>query len=682
VKNVKDQRFDSDTINSDEELLEKNRISSINAEKKINSDKKKSVVVLLSIITVALLIILAVVIFIYDKPDSFLTFTKEKKHLIEDISKTVEPVAKIKNVHINKGRDSYAKGFLNNAMSEFTEVIESDASDKEKAVALIYMGMISDDRGNYNKALEFYERAKTYDGKNPDIYKNSAVAYRHKKDFNNAVKNIKQSIKLKPEDINSKILLGNIYYELGRYSDAVEQYRKILEISPDTPSVLFNIGSALLKTGEDFAGMEYLKKAGSADGIGEIAHRAYSKLGVLFTKRLNFELAEKYLKKAISLRPEAPLNRYNLGIAYLKQNKKNKALQEFIKADQLGGNDPELLENTGEAFFSMKEYNRSLDSYKKILTRGEKNIRILSRMADIYYQKGELDTAYKYYKKITVIEPASENARMVYLNMGNILDDTQKYSGAIEAYKKALAINPKDDATLYNMGITYSHAGKPELALKEWKKASQINPANPAPVIARADFYYEKGYYDPAIREYQLITEKWPGTEHAQHAHFKIASIYTLKNEYNYAIKAYNRVIKINNRNDMARKSMIKIALLNAENGNEKKMDSSILLLQKALLLKPGDPESLFAFGKIYSKKGMDEKAIDTFYQVIKASDNSRQTAEAYNNIGRSHFNKKEYKKALQAFTRGIEEDPSNEKIRINRKVAMKAYENELSRNR
>jgi tetratricopeptide (TPR) repeat protein len=57
-------------------------------------------------------------------------------------------------------------------------------------------------------------------------------------------------------------------------------------------------------------------------------------------------------------------------------------------------------------------------------------------------------------------------------------------------------------------------------------------------------------------------------------------------------------------------------------------------------------------------------------------------TAEAYNNMGKSYYQLKEYKKSVQAFTRGIEEDSSNEEIRINRKTAVQAYEQQLESER
>ena len=67
-------------------------------------------------------------------------------------------------------------------------MVESGAPDRDKAIALTYLGMISDDKGDYDSAEKYFTRALTYDKKNPDIYKNLSMTYRHKKEFDKAAR--------------------------------------------------------------------------------------------------------------------------------------------------------------------------------------------------------------------------------------------------------------------------------------------------------------------------------------------------------------------------------------------------------------------------------------------------------------------------------------------------------------
>ncbi len=63
---------------------------------------------------------------------------------------------------------------------------------------------------------------------------------------------------------------------------------------------------------------------------------------------------------------------------------------------------------------------------------------------------------------------------------------------------------------------------------------------------------------------------------------------------------------------------------------------------------------------------------------MVRASRDPARVADAYNYIGMSYYRNGNSRKALQAFNRGVEEDPSNEEIRVNRQTASQAYERHL----
>ncbi len=160
-----------------------------------------------------------------------------------------------------------------------------------------------------------------------------------------------------------------------------------------------------------------------------------------------------------------------------------------------------------------------------------------------------------------------------------------------------------------------------------------------------------------------------------------MGTIYYKRGNYEYALNAYKKVIDIDDKSDLARKAIINQAVLTSKTGKgDENLDKSISMIRKALIMKPDDPQGLLALGIIYMKKEKYDNAMDTFYQVVKGAGDPKLVADAYNNIGKCHFKKKQYKKALQAFTRGVDEDPGNEEIRLNRRAASQEYEKELGR--
>lgn len=661
------------------EELRQNRISAIEPEKKSPAvvagilQHKKTL-----LISAALLAVVVGGIFLITKfvgrPGSFLG--QEGERVYSDDDKRLIPETASENLHLRRGKESYYKGYLNDAVAEFKEVLESGAPDADKAVALTFMGIISDEKGRTDEAIDYYNRAIRFNSRDPLIYRNLSIAHRHKKNYAGAQDAIERAISLDPQNTKNRVLYGNILFEQRKFGDAKQVYQDALSRDPENASALFNMGIALLRGGDRVSAMEYLKKAGEADKLGKVAHMSYSKLGSMYSTMQDLDAAEKYLKMAIAVNPADPVDRYNMGLIHLKRSDKERALGEFLKAQELAKNDAKVLEGLGEAYFSLKEYDKSLDVYNKLTAVNNRDARLLSRIAEIYYEKGELDSAYDYYKKITSMEPASENARIAYINMGNIMDDAQRYEEAIDSYKKALTISPKDDAALYNLGIAYKHAGRPELAIEVWKKSAELNPDSPRPHMAIADYYYEKKHYDLAMDEYQRVLRRWPNI---QDAHFNLGAVYYRKNLVDFAIGEYKKVLEINEGNDLARKAYVNLAILTSKKSpGEQGLNESLNYAQKALLMKPGDSEALYSLGVIYYRKEMSDKAIDTFYQVVRASRDPGRIADAYNYIGMSYYKKGSYRKALQAFNRGVEENPSNEELRINRQTASQAYERHL----
>lgn len=667
--------------------IEKNRINEIETvkietvQKEPMPAKQKYIIIIMALASVLLISILLILHFFFNRPGQTPsgTSTQIPGGDVMQGKELLTPF-QTENPQLKKAIASYNSGYIPNAITEFTEVVESSATPQDKAVALIYLGIIADRKGEYGNAIKFFERAENYDENNPEIYLNMARTYRKMRDFNNAVKYAEKASDMIPGDVNPFILLGNINYELTNWDEAIRYYEKALKIDSNNPAVLYNMALALFKKGERFPALEFLKKAAESDKVGDVAYNSYSRLGAEFLQSNMFDLAEKYLIQATHLRPQDPVGRYNLAVAYLRQNKNAEALRELEESERLSQGDMALLESIGESYFALKDYDRSLRSYNRVLETASRNVKILSRIGEIYYSKGDLERAYESYRKVTQIQPATENARIAYLNMGNILDDAQRFEDAIKAYESAIAIRDNDDLAYYNLGIAYKHYDKSAMAINSWRKAIQINPGNIKARLAMADYYYEQGYNDQAEKEYQEIAYKYPDN---QEALFKLGTIYHKHKDYADAKKAYSKVIEAGESTDLSRKAMINLAIVSSgEQNDDESLNQSIKMIQKALLLKPDDSDALLALGIIYARKEMHSKAVDAFYQSIKSSRDNKMTAEAYNNMGKSYYQMKDYKKSVQAFTRGVEEDPSNEEIRINRKTAVQAYEGELERQR
>ena len=105
---------------------------------------------------------------------------------------------------------------------------------------------------------------------------------------------------------------------------------------------------------------------------------------------------------------------------------------------------------------------------------------------------------------------------------GTIAMEIGYYNVAIKFFEKALAINPNDSESCFNMGLVYSKKGKPKEAISYYKKAIAIDPGH-----ASAHF------------NIRCICNKKGDNSVAAHHFYKAGSLYLKQGDKEGALKAY-----------------------------------------------------------------------------------------------------------------------------------------------
>lgn len=102
--------------------------------------------------------------------------------------------------------------------------------------------------------------------------------------------------------------------------------------------------------------------------------------------------------------------------------------------------------NLARNAYKSQEYDRALAYYEKAQKGAPQGVDLSSEMGQTAYKARKFDRAEELYKQA----PNKKNSDSFH-NLGNSKMKQKDYAGAIEAYKEALRINPKDDETRYNL---------------------------------------------------------------------------------------------------------------------------------------------------------------------------------------------------------------------------------------
>lgn len=116
----------------------------------------------------------------------------------------------------------------------------------------------------------------------------------------------------------------------------------------------------------------------------------------------------------------------------------------------------------GNGYFKAKQFDKAQNCYMKAIQLNAQNTRAIFNLADTYLAKDNAGAADSLYNLVTQHEKNTQIKSMAWHNRGyirqvqalhNPKQQQQLLRMAIEHYKQALRLNPKDNDTRYNLAL-------------------------------------------------------------------------------------------------------------------------------------------------------------------------------------------------------------------------------------
>jgi tetratricopeptide (TPR) repeat protein len=152
--------------------------------------------------------------------------------------------------------------------------------------------------------------------------------------------------------------------------------------------------------------------------------------------------------------------------ALLRQRRYSEVIRWGEQSLRYNANDFRIIETMGEAYFYLNDYARSLafmQRYVNAMPRGERASTAYFFMGEVYRnQKKYLHADIAYTTAVSL----ESSMFLWWFRLGSVRESAGEFAAAIEAYEKALALNPN-----------YRDAGE------GLERARRQNAANPAPGV-------------------------------------------------------------------------------------------------------------------------------------------------------------------------------------------------------
>ncbi|HWW43206.1 tetratricopeptide repeat protein [Pedobacter sp.] len=122
----------------------------------------------------------------------------------------------------------------------------------------------------------------------------------------------------------------------------------------------------------------------------------------------------------------------------------------------------------GNQLYNEQKYAEAEASYQKSLEKSKQSVAGNFNLGDAFYKQKKFDKAAEQFNALASSSKDAGVKAQAYHNLGNTLMENKKYEESIEAYKKSLMNNPKDDQTRYNLAY----------AMEKLKQQQQQNNKN------------------------------------------------------------------------------------------------------------------------------------------------------------------------------------------------------------
>lgn len=329
-------------------------------------------------------------------------------------------------------------GNYNEALTTFKDVLEKNP---ENADALFEAGWLSNELKEYDDAITYLQKAKQLKV-TATVFFELGYAYENSGKKDEAIEMYKKALELYPKYYDAAKHLGDIYYEDKNYAPALNYYKRYFEVTKVADTYYYYKAGQCSNNLRDYAdAILYLEK--------------YEPNG-----RKDF--AKKYTQ---------------IGYAYYMTGYNDDAINAYQKALDANQGDGAALRGIANIYYTnLEDYNKALEYFNLALQYDEKN------SGDCYYKAGWIYIQQqKYEQAIVVLEKAADfdtkdaDSRE---QLGYAYFMLNKYDEAILQFNKSIELDPQSGISYFYKGISYASLNEKGNAMEAYAQLKSIDKGN------------------------------------------------------------------------------------------------------------------------------------------------------------------------------------------------------------
>lgn len=531
------------------------------------------------------------------------------------------------------GRKLLQQKELEKALQVFETVLKRDKSNAE---AFFHAGTIYLRLNQVPKGIEYIERSAKLAPDNVKLQFILAKTYEGAKLNDKAIAEYRKVMEMAPNtpdakesEKRSRILTGKQYGEKGEYEQALQAFSSVLEDYPNDVPTLLDMGVTLTLMGRIDQSQSALEKALALQPNNGLAHRY---LGDLFEKKGDLQQSVTQYEQALKLFPrESPI--YSIvegklaldrGAQFMAKGKMADAQREYEKALALDPHNPAARFNLATIYHDLGKLSSAEEMLLSLSRDNPADIGIRVRLGALYLEQGKLQEAARELGAVAAkggdsleVQQAKQlldtiRSAVGQGQIGQISDDDR-----IAVFRSLLEKNPDDRQTWLNLGLLYMQLRRHDEAIEAFENVVRLDANDARAQAILGGLYDESNEPDKALKAYGIALglEKDPKQRERLEDQLDMVKAKKAYNEgrLEEAKQQFRAILSKNNDNYVAH---FFLALIYART---EKLDEAAAEYQEVLRIVPGHVLARLSLAAIHEQTGHEEQAV-TEYRAVAIS--------------------------------------------------------------
>ena len=588
----------------------------------------------------------------------------------------------VKRRYFDQGNEFYAKKMYREASLAFRKAVQRDSEFGEAYYKLALSEL--QPGGDLQRAYAALKRSVLLLPENEDakirlasIYL-AAYASEAKPDSHSLTEAEGLAKALLARDSNSYEglrLRGHVAAFRGNRAEAMEAFRKALQVRPKSAEVMVALAHVLAQDGKIDEAEKLSREVISLD---RSRSQAYDSLYAIYFNARRVAEAEQILRAKAEALPKDPGPLLQLASHHFRQQNGPK-VEETLRALLAGRKQyPQAPLLVGDFYRSIGKLNEARSVYDEGLKEnGADRLEYRKRLASLLLLEGKRDEAVAAYEDVVKVLPKDQESRE---NRAALLLE-KDVDAALREYQQLLGENPNNPMLHYNLGLAYLAKREtekariefleacrrqrslllPRVALaqlsmesRQWRQVQQyaseileLNPRSPEGKFYRCAALTGLGHYNDARRELNAVIKEFP---QYQEPRLQLAAVELGEKRFGDAEKRLKEIYS-STRDVRALNGLVDVYF--AQN----LPDRALELVTGELGKNPGSQRIRLLAGQTALRAQKYETAVEHFVLLIEQEP---KWDYLYLRIGEAYQLSNEMPKALYAFRKAMELSPRN----------------------